>query len=81
MHRSDARPPAAVRDRLSGTGSGWAVIVADNLAMRLEVTEARHRRIIDSIRSRDTSHNIQQAATALQRELERRGWIPGERAS
>ena len=38
---------------LSGTGSGWAVIVADNLAMRLELTEQRRRRIIDSIRSRE----------------------------
>ena len=46
----------------SGTGSGWGVIVADNLAMRLEVTEQRHRRIIESIRSRNTSHNTQQAA-------------------
>ena len=65
----------------SGTGSGWAVIVADNLAMRLEVTEERRRRIIDSIRTRDTSQNIQQAATALHRELERRGWISGVRAT
>ena len=64
---------------LSGTGSGWAVIVADNLAMRLELTEQRRRRIIDSIRSRDTSHNTQQAATALHNELDRRGWLPTER--
>jgi predicted ATPase/class 3 adenylate cyclase len=59
-----------------GTGSGWAVIVADNLAMRLEVTEQRHRRIIDSIRSRNTSHNTQQAADALRIELDRRDWTP-----
>jgi hypothetical protein len=61
---------------LAGTGTGWGVIVADNLAMRLEVTDERHRRILESIRSRDTAHNTTQAATALHDELERRGWLP-----
>jgi hypothetical protein len=61
---------------LAGTGTGWGVIVADNLAMRLEVTDERHRRILESIRSRDTAHNTTQAATALHNELERRGWLP-----
>ncbi len=58
----------------AGTGSGWSVIVADNLAMRLEVTEQRQRRIVESIRSHDTSRNTQLAAHALRNELERRGW-------
>lgn len=60
------------------------MIVADNLAMRLEVTEQRHCRIIESIRSRNTSrntsHNTQQAAQALRNEVERRGWTPAESA-
>lgn len=60
----------------AGTGTGWAVILADNLAMRLEVVDERHRRILESIRSRDTAHNTTQAAVALRGELERRGWLP-----
>jgi hypothetical protein len=83
---NEAEEAIAIEERLgsqlvllSGTGSGWAVIVGDNLAVRLEVTEQRRRRIIESIRSRDTSHNTQQAATALHSELDRRGWLPAER--
>ena len=76
---ADAEGDAATATELvlsSGTGSGWGVVVADNLAMRLDVTEQRHRRVIESIRSRNTSHNTQQAAQALRKEVERRGWTP-----
>lgn len=59
----------------AGTGSGWAVIVADHLAHRLEVSDRRRQRILESIRSRDTARNTGQAGTALRGELERRGWL------
>ncbi len=58
----------------AGTGSGWSVIVADHVAGRLEVLDERKRRIVESIRSRDTAHNTEQAAAALRTELDRRGW-------
>jgi predicted ATPase/class 3 adenylate cyclase len=59
----------------AGTGSGWAVIVADHLAHRLDVTQERRRRILESIRSRDTARNTDLAAETLLTELERRGWL------
>jgi len=59
----------------AGTGSGWAVIVADHLAHRLDVTAERRRRILESIRSRDTAHNTGRAADALRDELRRRRWV------
>ena len=59
----------------AGTGSGWAVIVADHLAQRLEVTAERRRLILDSIRSRETAHNTGRATRALRDELNRRHWL------
>jgi hypothetical protein len=59
----------------AGTGSGWAVIVADHLAHKLDVTAERRRRILESIRSRDTAHNTGRATQALRDELHRRFWL------
>ena len=59
----------------AGTGSGWGVIVADHLAHRLDVSDERRRRILESIRSRDTARNTRQADQALRAELVRRGWL------
>jgi len=58
----------------SGTGSGWACIMADNFARRLDLMDERRRRIVDAIRSRDSANNLGRAATALGNELARRGW-------
>ena len=60
----------------AGTGSGWSVIVADHLAHRLDASDQRRRRILESIRSRDTARNTRQASEALRSELVRRGWLP-----
>ena len=59
----------------AGTGSGWAVIVADHLAQRLEVTSERRRLILESIRSRETARNTGRATHALRDELHRRHWL------
>lgn len=59
----------------AGTGSGWAVVVADHLAHRLDVTAERRRRVIESIRSRDTAQNTGRAVDALRDELRRRLWL------
>jgi predicted ATPase/class 3 adenylate cyclase len=65
----------------AGTGSGWAVIVADHLAQRLDVTAERRRRILESIRSRDTAQNTGRATQALRDELHRRHWLGAPESS
>ena len=67
----------AARDLVltAGTGSGWSAVVADQLAHRLDVVDQRRRRILESLRSRDTAGNTRRASGALRAELDRRGWL------
>ena len=59
----------------AGVCSGWASVLADELALVLGVAEERRRSVLEEITSAGRTAAIERAERALNGEVLRRGWI------